>query len=61
MGDRLLCGSNLYALAQLTPPLPQFLAGGRATALRAAEAYDTGGRRDLAADARALADKIATG
>jgi tetratricopeptide (TPR) repeat protein len=57
-GDMLLVGSACYALAQMTPPLPQFKNLGRHHAESAAEAYRKAGRDDLATDADALAAKF---
>lgn len=59
LGDQLLLGSACFALAELTPPLPQFSALGRHQAERAATAYRAAGRDDLAADADRLAQRFA--
>ena len=58
LGDVLLVGSVAYALAEMTPPLPQFLAMGTSLATRAATAYRTSGREDLARDADRLIEKF---
>jgi len=55
IGDKLLTASNLYALAQMTPQLPQFASLGREYAQLAAAVYREVGREDLASDADALA------
>jgi tetratricopeptide (TPR) repeat protein len=54
IGDQQLLGSASFALADMTPPLPEFAASGRKHALAAAAAYRAIGREDLAKDADAL-------
>jgi serine/threonine protein kinase len=54
LGDMLLAGSNYFALAQMTPPLPKFAEQGRTMAGKAALAYRKAGRDDLAKDADAM-------
>jgi serine/threonine protein kinase len=54
IGDVMLVGSCAYTLAQMAPPLPQFIALRHSLAKKAAEAYRKVGREDLARDADAM-------
>jgi tetratricopeptide (TPR) repeat protein len=54
IGDVMLIGSCAYTLAQMAPPIPQFISLRQSLAKRAADAYRKVGREDLARDADAL-------
>jgi tetratricopeptide (TPR) repeat protein len=57
-GDALLVGSACHALAEMTPPLPQFVTIGRLHAERAAAAYRRAGREDLARDSEEIGKRF---